>query len=341
MYRGEFVLLLHLASKSYKQPIIERPMLSSLDFGKLMESAVRNNMLCHAARELFLEDRDLDYKVVLLLKKVIELCDKEIDKIKSAVTVLEDSLDDYVSIKTCKAFPRIPDDLDVYVRDFDRAVSRLKSSLVVLEWNEQLKEALFGSDQIAKIHVHSRIGWAGAVFIDNELLSVRPNRAAFHGLEVTVPNNEAELLINMAHINYEKLSFDITDLLHIYRLAGQVNWEVVQAQIAKHHWKKSFERTAKLLDGIHWTLYADASPFEDLIRGYNGERTIVCSEFPVSFPRSHIAHSFLERRVLTYMLGKVLRSFSKSMRIVLSGRTYEAQGKPPSESEMYRKGLLA
>jgi len=170
---------------------------------------------------------------------------------------------------------------------------------------------------------------------------MKPNRATFHGLEVNVPSNEVEFLINMAHVNYEKLSIDITDLIHIYRLADRINWHsrmlsTIQEQVRKYHWKKSFERTVKLLDNIHWKLYAVPSPFKSLISNQHKE-SATCPELPISLPRSHIISSFIERKVVTYILKKALKSFSKSIRLTVTGQTYDAQGKIPSELKIFQK----
>ncbi len=340
MFQRESAFLLHLTTKLYRQPVIERPAFISLDFDELVRLALRNNVLYYFAKEMTLDHTRISPDVFHLLKRLIELCGEEAEKIRVAIEILEDSFDDYVLIKTCKGFSRIPDDLDVYTPDFDRAFNRLKSKIKLLDYDAQLKEAVFGGNGIGQIHLHSKLMWSDAVFIDKELLSANPNRATFHGSEVNVPSNEAELIINLAHVNYEKFGVDMTDLLHVYRLSGSVDWEIVREQTAKYHWKKTFERTIRLLDEVHRNVYAIPSPFSDLFDGdHNGSATSF--ELPIPFPRTHVIKSLIERRVVTYILKKALGSILKSTRITLTGKTYQAQGKIPSEFEFYQKARLS
>ncbi len=339
MLQRESAFLLHLTTKLYRQPVIERPLFSSLDFDELVRLALRNNVLYYFAKEITLDHSCISPDVFNLLKRLVGLCEEEAEKIRVAIDFLEDSFDDYVLIKTCKGFSRIPDDLDVYIPDFDRAFNRLKSKVKLLDYDSERREAVFGGNRVGQIHLHSKLMWSDAVFIDNELLTANPNRATFHGSEVNVPSNEAELVINLAHVNYEKFGVDMTDLLHIYRLSGLVDWEIIREQTAKYHWKKCFERTITLLDGIHRSLYASPSSFSDLIDGdHNGSATSI--ELPIPFPRSHVIKSLIERGVVTYILKKALGSISKSTRITLTGKTYQAQGKIPSELEFYQMARL-
>jgi len=140
MCEKERVFLLHLAGKLYKSPIIERPAFISLDFNKLMNLALRNNVLYYSIKEVLLDNSCIDPEVNQLLKKSIRYCDEEADKIRLGVKLLEESFDDYILLKTCKGFSRIPDDLDVYIPNFDRALNRLKSIVKMLDYDEKRKE---------------------------------------------------------------------------------------------------------------------------------------------------------------------------------------------------------
>jgi len=332
MPKDELAFLIHLVSKSHKRPIMKRPLLKNLDFDKLMRLALRNNVLYYVAREMLLAERtNFSGDVCRLLEKTVKLCNEEVNKIKSAIAVLEYCLDDYVLIKTCKGFPRLPDDLDVYVPDFNQALNSLKPHLRMLDYSTELGEAVFGGDKVAKLHIHSKIVWAGgAAFVDDELVRTDPHNETWHDVKVAVPNNEAEFLINTAHINYEKLYIDLVDLLYLCRLASQVDWKIVWAQAAKYRWKRALERTVELFDTLHQVLYPSLSPFSDLIK-HRGEKNLACSELPISLPRSHIMSSFIEKGVVTYALKRAL----KSMRILFTGQTY-GEAKIPSELLIYQ-----
>jgi len=333
MLEDELAFLIHLVSKSHNRPTMKCPLLENLNFGKLMKLALRNNVLYYVTREMLLTERmNFSDDVFRLLEKTVKLCNEEVNKIKSAIEVLEYCLDDYVLIKTCKGFSRLPDDLDVYVPDFNQALNSLKRHLRMLDYSTELREAVFGSNKVAKLHVHSKIVWVGgAAFVDDALLRTEPHNVVWHGVKVAVPNNEAEFLINTAHVNYEKLYIDLVELLYLCQLASQVEWKTVWAQAAKYRWKRALERTIELLDALHQVLYSDRSPFADLI-GHRGEKDLDRLELPTPLPRSHIISSLMEKGVVTYALKRAL----KSMRILLTGQTY-GEAKIPSELQIYEK----
>ena len=223
---------------------------------------------------------------------IFKSCSKEADivikqgrdylsKFKNTLVNLENILGqgNYVVFKTLYHYPRITNDIDIIVTDFDLAVERLRQE----GWgSKQFLHANihFTREGCLKLGVHSRIGWGTRAFMDEEIMWQNPQEVSLEGHDVQVPNPEVNLMAILAHIPFEKCYFDLGELLYIYSIAGKTDWNSIHFQAKKHHWLHAFLNTIGLINGLHREIYQKESPIESAIEVIRPVKIELPYEFP-------------------------------------------------------------
>lgn len=296
---------------------------------KLLLLAKKNNLLYYVC--LLLNSNYRDYLSIndqKYINSVIERGGLEIERIKSSLKIISNNLESYLLIKTFRGYPRIANDLDLLVNDFDLGIKVLKGcNLVLSDLDPDLKEVVFTNENVFKIHLHGRVAWLNRSYFDNDLLWNSPRNVIFFDHNVMIPNFTADFLIHLAHMNYEPMHFTLSELVYLYSIAKEVDWSVVELQAKKYQWHGALIRTLKIFDCFHWRFYGEPSYYSRLVFNNNEKRHNHYYCLPKSFSRSHIVLSFIEKRVF----DEPIRKLSKVLRVLLSGDTYNNFYKAPEE----------
>ena len=54
----------------------------------------------------------------------------------------------------------------------------------------------------------------------------------------------------------------IGDMLHLFRVAAEADWELMAEQAKKHRWLEQFHNGVAVLNGFHRQLYQETNPME-------------------------------------------------------------------------------
>jgi hypothetical protein len=315
----ENTFLFHLTSDLYKKPHIEKPPAHKINITTLLDLAMKNNMLFYVAK--MLQEKHIDQLSndnAVLIKKIVERGKEEIERTNRAVSTVNSSLDNYVSIKTYRGYPRIPNDIDILVEDFNEATRSLtKNGMDIKESSP--RQAVLIKDGLTKIHLHKKISWCNTEFLDNELFWTKNKKVNFNGIKTSIPNENADFLVHLAHINFEPLHITLSELLYIYKLVDKVNFSDIFEQANKYGWGRTLKRTLELLDTMHHTLYSGNCPFSGVELKHRAKKDQNYFAMPKMLPRIHIINSFIEKKLISY----VSRKAAKSMYILFTGDTYQ------------------
>lgn len=172
--------------------------------------------------------------------------------------------DSYIMLKTYKTYPYVTWDIDVLVRDVEAAANMMAGKGFEICRGEPAKPSCH-REGLLVIGLHSRASWHSGQLIDDELPWQNPRLVRYDGIEVFIPNYEADFLSFIAHTNFENYHLILGDLLYIYRLAGEVNWDTVQEQVTKYGWRDSFIKTIAIANGLHRALYHQPCPVEQVV----------------------------------------------------------------------------
>jgi hypothetical protein len=91
----------------------------------------------------------------------------------------------------------------------------------------------------------------GARYIDYDLLWENPRMVEISGVNCSIPNLEAETLINIAHTIHENMFISLLNFIFIKENCEKIDWNLCLAQSKKYGWLKSFLRFASLIDVLN------------------------------------------------------------------------------------------
>lgn len=258
---NELAKLLSLTSGLYIPPSLPNP--DRYNPGKLLHLA-RINRVLYYLLEVYGSDGDIwpdqEEEVSPFFKKGRNYFDCRQATLNELDSLL--GLEEIIFFKTFYHYPRLTSDLDIMVRDFNRAIK----GLVRAGWTpgkiQHGNMHLTRPDRI-KIGVHDMIAWGTTEFYDRELFWKNNREHPSTGGTVLIPAYEADLAAILVHIPFEKLYFDLGELLYIYSIAEQVDWDLLWAQAKKHNWSRTLQRLIGIVNGLHTAIYEKAGPLEN------------------------------------------------------------------------------
>lgn len=335
-YNSETLLSLNLMSDLLKKPHIAPPPLQEVNLPKLLLLSVKNNIAYYASKNILdIYGQQLSNDTFGLLEKLVERGDKLINNLKHATSKLESCLKEYMIFKTYRSYPRIPNDIDILVRDLDKAVGHLRSVGMKLCEHTDLHAVVLISNRKIRLHLHDKISWAGSTYFDDKLIHENSRTVTLWGVKVKIPNLNADFLIHIAHINFEQLFFTVSDFLYLCKLAHMVDWNIILNEAKKHHWMGTFKRSISLLDSVYHTFYLDPCPFKRLNLEHQ-PRKGVNIKLPYLLPRDYIITAFFEKRLFMYLARKSL----KSIYIMFTGDVYKPFYLPPEWTLIKKSGTV-
>ncbi len=294
---NELSFLYQLLGDLYQPPkLANKVSFQEINLDKLIDLSLKNNVFYYLSCKLVKQEKCFKTAKTKGLRLI--------EKIKRSFVLIKNYLPDHLVIKTYRAYPRIPNDLDIIVKDFKVSLKKLKDkNFKVSNLSFKKAQAQLIKKGFYKIHLHGKLNWAGSSFMDSKFIWQQPRVVNLsNNLTIKIPNFEADFLIHLAHINFENLHFTLPELLYLYKIAPKLNWSKLFEQSKKYHWQNTLGATSKILDQIHHQLYKKPKALA----------------FPMTLPRTHIVKSWLEKQLFAYALSKL----GKSLCILIKGDTY-------------------
>ena len=127
--------------------------------------------------------------------------------------------------------------------------------------------------------------------MDKKFIWKNPRKVTYCGVDVRIPNYDADFLMHLAHINYETgvITKSEADYINNY-LIDYVTLKQCTEQAVKYHWVQTYLNTM------------------DIITNWD-------TQFPYTLPRSHLIYAVNERGLWKY----VLRRLPKALAILVTG----------------------
>jgi len=316
----ELLFLVSILNSIYPKISVKPKTLKDINMSRLLKIAEKNNLLyyvCHILKNEYsatLSENDL-----IKIEKILENGEEEIKKINKSIKYLNAKLSEYVLIKTYRGYPRIANDLDVFVKDFDKAIKILSNNFSSKDYDKKTKEVLFLKEDFAKIHLHGKINWLNRSYFDFKFIR-EDSRDVFFGEErVAIPNFSADAIIHLAHMNFEPMHFTLSELLYIFSIVDKIDFEKLFKQSKKYNWHGALMKTLQILEDFHFYFYKKPllSAKVPSLKERHFSDDYYC--LPKSFPRTHIIKAFLGKGVLVEPILKIRKVFN----VLVSGDSYD------------------
>ncbi len=316
MMTDELTLLIKLTEGLYKKTKWQNVEANEVDIGFFVKLASKNNLLFYVSKQI-LNAPLLTEENRKRFQKIVSDGEIKLAKVKKSLKEINEHLPKSLIFKTYRgtSFIRIPSDIDVLAKNFQDSIKKFIShGYYTAGYLPKEGSIHLLRDDIYKIHLHNKISWAWEDFFDNDFIYQNPRNEVFNGQEVTIPNITADVLIHLAHMNFEPLHIGLGELLYLFTIIPQMNFNKALEQADMYSWKRTFLRTLNLINNIHYFLYGKVLikviPFK--------KRELENIEFPYCFSRTHLILSALEKRLFIYPLTRIF----KMINILITRDTY-------------------
>lgn len=291
----EVLALLFLLDDIYKGPSGVLP--ENVDWRKVLEVASRNRTLYCAITRLLrmgLTARG-DLELSKEMSVLAEIGRLSLRVLKATLDALNSILDkeDFLLVKTYKAYPYVTADVDILVRNLKEVSVALQRSGFSLQRAERHKVDA-KKDHLLRVSIHERISWGFLTVLDDEVMWNGSREGDIGGSKVMLPSVEGDLLSHFAHVAFELYHITLGDLLYMCRLSKEANLEVVVQQAQTHSWAESLERVISVVNGLHRYLFGSESPIEPAAPIITNMEL----RLPFVYPPHYVVQAFAEKGML-------------------------------------------
>ena len=158
---------------------------------------------------------------------------------------------DYVIIKACNTIPHIPRDIDVFVRNEDRAkiINALENNGMECIQSGITETSLKGD--YMKVDIYTEICYIGVDFMDGDFLLRSSVKDEVFGVGCSGLNNEANLLLLLVHSLFGHRSISLLDFLHIKHIRSDIDMDMCREYAHERGWESVFDLVLNELDTLH------------------------------------------------------------------------------------------
>lgn len=257
-------MIFNLTGDLYKQPVVPFPEEIDYDtYCDLSKLAYSNRILYYVAVKILETHRFYKTRIIKNAKLLKKLGDRQLLKLHRTVKLVDNALnDDYLLFKTYKSYPYVTHDIDLIVPDVARARRLLGAKGFNLQTSAPSAPSIFYKKGLLIVELAETVHWGSIHVVDKEILWRKPRKIMMCDVETRIPNVEADVLSILAHMNFHLYGVMLGDLLYVFKLSAQADWNSMAEQAAKHKWLRSFMNTITVLNGFHRNFYGEPSPIE-------------------------------------------------------------------------------
>jgi hypothetical protein len=313
--QSEILFLFDLMSDIYMKPV-GSPSIDNISLPKVLELASKNGVLYYTVDKLLEKyGGKFDKHTYTWLFRIKNEEKIGLERLGKTAELINSCLNEYLIFKTHKGYPHVTHDVDVIVKDLPKSVETLvrvgKASLI--EWHSIDDTAVLKRKDCLRIHLYEKVSWCMQKFFDDELAWKDAREVVLAGtkIKVMIPSVECEFLSQIAHANFEPLCIPLSDLMYLFTLIPEINWDIVIEQAKKYSWYGTLCRTLSIINYVHEDVYSKPCiPWEEL----RLVRKMKSIKLPLQFTLNHIIASLAEKGALV----EFILSLISSLRIFLS-----------------------
>jgi len=257
----ETALMAHCFDEHYRESSLSKPILVNW---KRFERMVKNNKLSLLVFDSVLGDSGLvipeQWRERFRARLDHELLEGR--KVAPSVQQMKSLVADtpYVLVKTFRPFPYFTHDLDILVEDPLQIGAKITEAGI--PW-EQFSPGIAEVEEPQWLHLEFYYELVeGIDSVDRDLILERPRAVVWGGVPTLAANPTIEVATLIADCAFRLYELKFGDMVYIYTLAEQTDWDVLATQATKHGWHNELVRIIGMLNAVHRDVYASPSPIE-------------------------------------------------------------------------------
>jgi len=263
MSSPELDLILILTGDIYKEPKIPFP--EKINWDNFIRLASQNKFLCQVTTKLLEDERlTLEPEVSQRILQLKKAEDERYAKMRPTLEVVNAVLgnEPYLLSKTWRVFPYVTHDVDLLVKDLGRVKELFEKSGYEVPSTAHPSSLWIREKGLLEIEIFLRQIVGPLVFMDDSFLWEKKREMVMEGVKTHIPSVEADILTFLADMGFRLYELLVGDMLHLYKVAPQANWELMAEQAQKHRWLEQFHNGIAVLNSFHRKLYQEPSPIE-------------------------------------------------------------------------------
>lgn len=251
-----------------------------VNWTKLLRKASKNRVLYAISKNLLPDCNEAPIPLKQKLVEISRLGDLWLTKLCNTLEFIEEHFSmldvDYLIVKTNRSLPYITYDVDVLVHQSDfndvvKFLSRFGKVDTHPRKQKEYQKNIF-VENILTIDLHMDFSWEGSKYVSNRFVWGVRRKDKIVGVFCPTPSFETELLLNMAHVLFERRYLTLLDFLYIRDIAQRVqDWKTIFDQLKMHRWLKPFLSLALVVNEINRQLGRGVVFDESLLREESGE----------------------------------------------------------------------
>ncbi|MFC1941890.1 hypothetical protein ACFLWU_01570 [Chloroflexota bacterium] len=263
---AELDLMLILTESMYRKPLLEMP--ESVDWEAFIKLARRNKFLYHATN-LLLESQEAELSDEIQNRfKAIQQTEAGIHaRMQRTLEVVNSVMgtEPYLLSKTWRVFPYVTHDVDLIVHDLDRPRQLFEAAGYAAPSSAHPYSIWVREKGLLEIEPYLRPFAGPMAFMDDDFMWERSRKVVFEGVETVIPSAEVDILTHFADMGFRLYELLLGDMLHLFRMAPEADWDIIMRQAEKHSWLGQLKKNVAVMNGFHRQLYGEPGPMEKFI----------------------------------------------------------------------------
>ena len=238
-----------------------------------VEEIAKDRALLKAAVKLA-EKNGLYYYFILRLKELnIDLSfleeerwnqeNQKLSELKGTIKllnkVLNDSVIDYILIKSCNTIPHIPRDVDIFVHKGEkRKIIEALGNNGMKCVRSDIAQTTLKKEKCLETDIYTGIRYFGVEFLDENFLWNSKVKSKLFGIEYPGLNAEADFLLTLIHSLFGHRVITLLDFLHIKSLRDNIqDIDLCRRYAYETDWGSVFDLVLNELDSLHRRIYKE------------------------------------------------------------------------------------
>lgn len=231
------------------------------------------------------------FKSVSKIDQIIKEGDFYLGKLTATLKYINKEFTaDKLVVKTNKIHRYITYDVDLLVKNPKFFVNKLQIS--AHPQNKKRKQTNLVGKGLLTIDLHSGFHWQGSEYLDIKKVWLHPQKVSIRDVAVLTPSREAEILINLAHLLFERRYLTILEFWYFFdEFKKGLNLGFIFNQVKDYQWTESLQTALAALETLAREFTGEKGIFSDNIL----PRRSVC--FPFFFSLNEVLTIFKEKFV--------------------------------------------
>ncbi len=244
---------------------------AEVNWASVLRTALNNRLLYVFSEKASNLSLVLNREREITFESITRVGNVWMDRFQNTLRVLNEYLgsDGFIAIKTMKYFQDITFDVDILLlSDLLDEIGHLSEEVgfkihKLVERQSRMGEGwelVPTTEDYLPIDVYEGFFIWGKEIMDRDFVAEGPTSHSAFEMCIDTPRVESELLLYIAHTNFQTRFITLSDFLQITRMIsegeGRIDWGSILSQSEKHNWRRGLVETLSIVSSLYSQVYS-------------------------------------------------------------------------------------